>query len=117
MDQLEAASPCIDAALSFSLELHVTGGARGDVRHVIELGDSRLSVHPVESATQCDVTLRLSYSVSAALASGHLTVHDALLAGDIKLSGDLDRLQAVSVVLAGLAQAFGRVQEDTTYPG
>ena len=93
----------------------VRGGPQGDVAFAVRIAGGKLTIAPGRAA-DADVTLRLSYGASVALATGRTTVHDAVLEGAVKVSGDLDRLQAATAALAAVAEAMGSVRSQTTYP-
>ena len=111
--EVEAAP--IDPDVALRLAQTVTGTPTGDVTFLIEIADGSLHVR-VGPATS-DVVVTLPYPAAVSLAIGEETVHDAVLRGDVKLSGDLAKLQTATAGLVALRDAMGRVRDRTTFPG
>jgi putative sterol carrier protein len=66
----------------------VTGTPDGDVRYAISLSDERATVRPGQVG-HADVTFTEDYATAAAIARGELTAQAALLAGRIRVAGDM----------------------------
>ncbi|GAC1477625.1 MAG: hypothetical protein NVS1B12_13090 [Acidimicrobiales bacterium] len=115
MRQVEAATPALDPALTFTVAQVIVGGPHGDVSLSAAIAGGVLTVRP--GSTGADLTMRLTYATGAALATGAMTVHDAILPGAVKVSGDLDRLQTATSALVAVAEAMRAVQGETSYPG
>ena len=79
---------------------------------VLHKGVAAVEVDPMGRP---DITLRLDRGTAIALASGTRAAHDALDAGEVKVSGDLRALGALTEAMAVLAHALGRVREQTTF--
>jgi alkyl sulfatase BDS1-like metallo-beta-lactamase superfamily hydrolase len=69
----------------------VTGTPDGDVRYAISLSDEGAAVRPGQAAV-VDVTFTEDYATAAAVARGELTAQAALLAGRIRVAGNLAAL-------------------------
>ena len=115
MRQVEAASPPLDPALTFTVAQVIVGGPQGDVSFSAAIAGGALTITP--GASDADLTLQLTYATGAALATGAMTVHDAILQGAVKVSGDLDGLQRATAALAAVAEAMRPVRGTTSYPG
>jgi hypothetical protein len=114
MAEVEAAAPAFDPTVSICVQYQVVGGPGGDVDYTAELANGHLAVHP-HGAAQPDIRIRVPYTVAADLAGCVVTLHDAVLAGTVKVRGNLDVLQTATPALAILSAAMATVQEHTTY--
>lgn len=92
-----------EASAPFALGQLVLGGPNGDVGYTIVCASGDATV--VRDLTAADVTLVEDYATASALASG-TPVAELLLAGRIKVRGDLSLLLAADGVLAALASAL-----------
>jgi hypothetical protein len=90
------------------------GDDGADVRYHLRFGDGRVSVHPGQAPAP-DLTVTADYLVAAALARGEVNAQQALAAGHLKLSGNVDLLFYQSRALARLGDVFAAVREKTTY--
>lgn len=92
----------------------VTGGPGGEVRYWVRVDDGRLDIG-TGAAEEPDATVTQSYETAAAVTRGELDVEAAILAGRIRLSGDVGVLVRHQAALRGVAGAFGAVRARTTY--
>ena len=69
----------------------VTGTPDGEVRYTVSVGDRRATVQ-AGSASHVDVTFTEDYPTAVAIARGELTTQAALLAGRIRVTGNLAAL-------------------------
>ena len=116
MRDIEAAAPPLDPGVSFTLRQVVLGAPGGDMTCLVRIAGGRLTMLLAPGESTADVTVRLPYAVGVALARGVTNVHDAILDGAIKVSGDLDQLQQATAALGAVAEAMGAVRDRTTYP-
>jgi hypothetical protein len=108
----EAASPLSGAALV--LQHTVTGLAAGEVSYHVRLVDDAAEIVRGPSANP-DVTFVEDYATAAAVASGALSAPAALLAGRIRVGGDMAALISHQDILAGHDPLPAAVREATTY--
>jgi len=114
MAEVEAAAAAVDPAVSICVQYHVVGGPDGDVAYVAELSGGHLRVDPPTTGRP-DIRIRIPYLAAADLVRRRLTLHDVVLAGAVKVRGDLDVLQSATAALAILSEAMAGVQERTTH--
>jgi putative sterol carrier protein len=108
---------------TFTVVQEVRGAPDGDVRVVLSVNDGlmRLSVEGdadsagEEAARDPDVTIAISYDDAAALSKGELTPAEALIAGRIRVRGDLSVLVASQQILAAAHAGAGDLLSPTTY--
>ncbi|GAC1588416.1 MAG: hypothetical protein NVS3B21_04140 [Acidimicrobiales bacterium] len=115
MELVEAEAGQVDPGVALRLAQTVTGTPRGDVTYLVEISEGAL--HISSGSATSDIGLTLPYPTAVSLAIGEETVHDAVLRGDVKLSGDLEKLQAATAGLVALRDAMGRVRDRTSFPG
>jgi hypothetical protein len=115
----EPPRPGPDAALAaqsgrFSVCQTVTGGPTGDVSTtlVVDGPTVRMQLGPTD---QADVSVRLGWDDAVAMATGTLSVVDALAGGRIRVRGDLGVLVAGQTVLAALQERLQPLHDATTY--
>lgn len=102
------------AAGRLTIQQIVTGGASGEVRYWVRVDDGR--VHFGTGAAEApDATVTQSYETAAAISRGELGVEAAILAGRIRLSGDVGVLVQHQATLHGVAGAFEALRARTTY--
>lgn len=95
------------------LQHTVTGTPRGEVCYHVRLSPGRVTVVP-GPAPAPDVTFVEDYATAAAIAGGDRPASAALLAGDIRVGGDLAKLLAHQDVLAA-DPIPAPVRAETTY--
>ncbi|GAC1306929.1 MAG: hypothetical protein NVSMB16_02990 [Acidimicrobiales bacterium] len=114
MALVEAEAGPIAPGVALRLAQTVTGTPTGDVTYLVEISDGRLRIRA--GREESDAGLTLPYTAAVSLAVGEETVHDAVLRGDLKVSGNVDRLQAATSSLVALRDAMGRVRDRTSFP-
>jgi len=111
-EELEAASPSAGGALV--LQHVVTGSPDGDVCYHLLVGDGQArivrgrAVHP-------HVTFTEDYATAAGIASGRLSAPAALLAGRIRVAGDMAQLISRQGDLAVADPVPSAVRAATSY--
>jgi hypothetical protein len=108
--------------LRLVLQQVVTGDGPGDrgvpentvVRYHLVAEDGRLWVRPGQAA-EPDLTLTQSYEVAAALSRGDVNAQQALSAGRLKVSGNVELLVRHSRALTTLADVYAGLREVTAY--
>jgi hypothetical protein len=113
---------------TFTVVQEVRGRPGGDVRVVLAVVDGvmRLSVDsdvdPDQSdgdsgtnGIEPDVTIAISYDDAVAMSKGELTPAEALVAGRIRVRGDLSVLVASQQMLAAAHAGTGDLLSTTTY--
>ena len=103
-----------EAPATLVLQHTVTGTPHGEVCYHLRLSPGRVTVvrGPAPAA---DVTFAEEYATAAAVASGSRPAPAALLAGDIRVGGDLAKLLAHQDVLAAGDPIPALVRAETTY--
>ena len=66
-------------------------------------------------ASEPQVTITQPYAVAAAISAGDLNAQAAIVAGALRLSGDLELLVRQGKALARLEDVFAAVRSETTY--
>ncbi len=102
------------AGLGLVLQQVVTDVDGGDVRYHLVAGDGRLSVVPGQAAAP-DLTLSQSYEVAVALSRGELNAQQALSAGLLKISGNVELLVRHGRALTALADVYAGLRDRTAY--
>lgn len=102
------------ADLHLVLQQVVTDVEGRDVRYHLVAEDGRLSVRPGPAA-EADLTLTQSYEVAAALSRGELNAQQALSAGRLKVSGNVELLVRHGRALTALADVYAGLREQTVY--
>jgi putative sterol carrier protein len=80
-----------EALRGITVQQVVTGTPDGEVRYAISLSDERATVRPGQAGNP-DVTFTEDYPTAAAIARGELTAQAALLAGRIRVAGNVAAL-------------------------
>ena len=107
------------AGVRLVIQQVVTGGPDGEVRYWLRMEDGTVEgrLGDAEAAgVEPDATFTQSYRTAVAVSRGELRAEDALLAGRIRLRGDLGVLVRHQAALAGLADAFTDLRRRTEYP-
>ncbi len=99
----------VDAGTPVTVEQVVDG----QVRYRLRVGDGRVAV--VRDDGPSDVSLRTDLTTAVALARGELAPTDALLAGRLRLAGDVKALRRAAPALASLDAALTELRATTTY--
>ena len=93
----------------------VTDGPEGEVRYWVHLEEGVVRTG-LGNAPDADATVRQSYQTAVALVTGELSVQSALMAGRVRLSGDVGALLDHQEVLGEAGAAFADVHRHTSYP-
>ena len=104
----EAAQPTV------TIQQVVTGGPEGEVRYWVRVSGAGLEAGP-GTAHRADATVTQSYETAVEVSQGRLGVEDAILAGRIRLSGDVALLVRHQAAFQAVAGAFDQVRDRTTY--
>jgi putative sterol carrier protein len=101
-----------DARLVLGQEVRDTPA--GDVRYqiVVEAAGLRVVAPPAEPA---DLTFVCDLVTAVALARGEVNAQQALMAGGLRLRGDVERFAAAREALLALGDVFARVRDATTF--
>jgi SCP-2 sterol transfer family len=116
-----AATPDGGAA-DLVLEQVVRDTPDGEVRYrVVVVGGSAHIEGPAAAASTNgapagpDLTITCDWATATAMAQGELSTHAALLAGRLRVKGDMARLSGRSGALIGLDPVPAQVRRQTTY--
>lgn len=102
------------AGACVTIQQVVAGGPDGDVRYWVRLDDGRVEAGP-GGAEGADATVTQSYDTAVAVYRGELAVEEALLAGRIRLRGDMGVLLRNQVALRGAARALAAVGDRISF--
>jgi putative sterol carrier protein len=91
----------------------VTGGPDGEVTYAVRVGE-RLEVIAGRVANP-DVTITEDVDTAFAVGRGDVSPQDALLAGRVRVSGNVDALVGVQAALVRLSDIFDAVRLRTTF--
>jgi len=105
-----------DPALTFRLDQSIIGRPGGDVRYRVTLAAGRLHVDGDVGDEPADASLRLAYPTALDLATGRRTAHEALIAGEVRFSGDPARIQDLAAAIGAIGSALEALRDDTTWP-
>ena len=117
VNQEAAASEELRAATAgarVTLQQVVVGGPAGDVHYWVRVEDGTVEARPGE-VSDPDATVTQSYATAVAVSRGELSVEAALLAGSIRLTGDVPLLVRHQAALQRVGGAFGGLRDRTTY--
>jgi hypothetical protein len=87
-----AQSPAAPTTTTVVVEQHVLGGPEGDVVYHMALGPDGWHARTGAGPT-ADLVLRTDYDTAVALHRGTRTAQDAIAAGRLRITGDLDRVR------------------------
>lgn len=96
------------------LQQVVTGAPEGEVRYWIRVHDGKVEAGLGEAETS-DATIVQSYDTAVAVMTGKLSAQSALMAGAIRLSGNMAALVERQEALVGMDAAWAGVRERTSY--
>ena len=116
-DWLEALSRAAgQAALPPELRLTLQQVVTGErtVRYHLVVADGCLSVRPGQAPAP-DLTLTQSYELAVALSRGETNAQQALSAGRLKVSGNVELLVRYSRALNSVADIYAELRDATTY--
>jgi hypothetical protein len=104
------------------LEQVVRDTPDGEVRYRVVIAARSAYIEPLTEATSAkrapshpDLTIACDWATAAALAQGELSTHAALMAGRLRVRGNLARLSGQSADLVGLDPVPEQVRRQTTY--
>ncbi len=106
--------PSHDAGAGLTLQQVVTDSPEGEVRYWLRLRDGALEIG-LGDAKAPDATISQSYETAVAVVTGQLSVQAALMAGRIRLSGNMTALLGHQEALKASDAAFADVRRRTTY--
>ncbi len=102
------------ADMRLTIDQVVRDAPSGEVRYHIAIDHGVVRVQEGASAAP-DVTLFTGYDIASAIARGTANAQDALVRGQFKVTGRLDRLLAHAPALGALEDVFAAVRATTTY--
>ncbi|MDP9072316.1 MAG: SCP2 sterol-binding domain-containing protein [Actinomycetota bacterium] len=102
------------SAPRFTVQQVVTGGRDGEVRYWVRLEGGAIEAG-LGQAEGADVTVCQSHDTAAAVASGELSAEAALVAGQIRVSGDATLLLEHQALLRDIAEALAPVRRRASY--
>jgi putative sterol carrier protein len=113
-DHLGALAGPAAPAADLVLQHLVTAGPEGDVEYHVRVAEGTVTIFR-GPASDPDVTFAEDYATAAAIAGGHLSAPAALLAGRIRVGGDMAALIARQDLLAAGDPVPAAVRAATTY--
>lgn len=102
------------AGAAVTIQQVVTDGPDGEVRYWVRLREGRFEAGPGQ-ADGPDATVTQSYDTAVEVSRGRLEVEAAILAGRIRLAGDVATLVRQQAALQQVARSFDDVRRHTTY--
>jgi putative sterol carrier protein len=102
------------AGTTLTLQQVVTGGPDGEVLYWVRVSNGTVQAGPGEAA-HADATIVQSWETAVAIASGEMDVESALMAGKVRVSGNMAPLMESRSSLEGLNAALAEVRGRTTY--
>jgi hypothetical protein len=87
----------------------------GEARYYLEIGPGGMRVRP-GSADAPVLTFLTHYDMARALQTGEANAQEALLAGRLKIQGELELVAGRENTFAALDDVFATVRADMTYP-
>jgi hypothetical protein len=112
-DEVTAATPS-GADGGLCLQQVVTDTPDGEVRYHVRVRDGMAWVRAGQSERP-DATFTGDYGTAAAVSRGELSVHAALLAGRVRIAGNMAVLSAHQDELVGIDPVPAAVRATTTY--
>jgi len=112
-EEVAAATPA-PSDRGLILQQVITGAPEGEIRYVVTVGAQGASVRAGQDARP-DATFTGDYETAAALAEGRLTIDAALLAGRIRIRGNMSVLASEQARLATLDPLPASVRAATTF--
>jgi SCP-2 sterol transfer family protein len=110
------------ATADLVLEQVVRDTPDGEVRYRVVVTDGsayiegpRLTVTANGTPAPPDLTITCDWATATAMAQGELSTHSALLAGRLRVRGDMARLAGRGASLVGLDPVPRQVRRQTTY--
>lgn len=112
-DAAVRASPAPPAEIV--VDQHIDGGPSWRVVIGPEPSVQRLPVDPAVELPEADAVFHQSRRTAEAIARGDTDSHQAFLLGQVRFSGDIDRLLSRREALAWLQQALAPVMNETVW--
>ncbi|MGH9039161.1 MAG: SCP2 sterol-binding domain-containing protein [Acidimicrobiia bacterium] len=110
-----AARATLPPDLRLTLQQVVIGaGEAPEVRYHLVAEDGNLSVHEGQAASP-DLTVTQSYELAAALSRGETNAQQALSAGRLKVSGNVELLARHARALTTVADVYAELRAVTAY--
>ena len=102
------------SGIHLTVQQVVVGPNGSETRYATWVDDGRVELSPGR-LDDADVTITEDYDTAAALARGETTPQDAILAGRVRVSGDLGALLRGQEVLERVRARFDEVRARTEY--
>jgi putative sterol carrier protein len=102
------------AGIHLTVQQVVVGPNGSQTHYSTRVEDGRVELSPGR-LDDADVTITEDYDTAAALAQGETTPQDAILAGKVRVSGDLGALLKGQEVLERVRASFDDVRARTEY--
>ena len=102
------------SGIHLTVQQVVVGPNGSETRYATWVDDGRVELSPGR-LDDADVTITEDYDTAAALARGETTPQDAILAGKVRVSGDLGALLRGQAVLERMRTRFDDVRARTEY--
>lgn len=99
---------------SISVTQVVTDGPEGTVTYHLSVGDGAASFG-VGAAAKEDVRMEQSWDTAVAVATGQTNAQDVFIKGDVRITGDVQKLIASEPIFAALDSVFEDVRAHTVY--
>jgi putative sterol carrier protein len=102
------------SGIHLTVQQVVVGPNGSETRYSTRVDDGRVELSP-GGVDDADVTITEDYDTAAALARGETTPQDAILAGKVRVGGDLGALLQGQEVLERVRTRFDDVRARTEY--
>jgi putative sterol carrier protein len=103
-----------DTPAELTIQQVVTSEGGAEVRYYIDVQGDRIAVHRGQAPSP-DATITEDYGTAVAIARGELSAQEALLAGRIRIAGDVGALLRHRETLATLDPIPASVRKATTF--
>jgi hypothetical protein len=100
------------APLVLATEVHLDGGET--VTYQVRFGGDGITVDGAPSQP-ADLTIVTEYATAVALARGETNGQRALIAGDLRVRGEIDRFAGAREALVALGDCFAAVRASTEF--
>lgn len=114
LDRAASGTTGLPDHLDLVVQQVVVTDAGTEVAYHLTVGGGTVRVAPGWAA-EPHVTITQPYGVAAAISAGELNAQAAIVAGALRLSGDLELLVRQAKLLAGLDDVFAAVRSETDY--
>lgn len=99
---------------SISVTQVVTDGPEGTVTYHLAVGDG-VATFGAGAAANEDVRMEQSWDTAVAVATGQTNAQDVFIKGEVRITGDVQKLIASEQVFAALDSVFEDVRANTQY--